>query len=216
MKSNNEGQRWVLLGTSPTSKKVWGLNEINFPCGYVMHAGAYAPLGAPLERPGPGEVWILGGIAFELAEGGKQIPVENATQHLAGYRPWVCVFHHVLLDELNQRGHTIQMWDRGISIFHGLWRQSCQMLGELISVSEFTGMQHEAAEIELSGKIIKGDIPGAYQQKAPDIINFMSQFMTLSPGDLWVKGPLVAERLPRDVNQIIFRVGKLMVQAEVL
>ena len=157
----------------------------------------------------------MGGFAFEIGQGGKRIPAESAGKHIAGYRPWVCVYHPVLLDELARRGHTIETWDRGISIFHGLWRQSCQALGDLIAISEYYELKAEASKIGFSGKQIEGDTPDNYRLKAPGIIEFMSQFMTVSSGDLWIKGPLVAEQLPKDVDRIRFSVGRISLEVMV-
>ncbi len=215
MSHNREEQQWVLLGASPASKQVWGLREINFPCGYMMPPGAFAHHGAALERTGPAEVWAMGGFAFELAHGGKAISETESGQYIAGYRPWVCVFHDALLDELDHRGHTIEMWDRGISIFHGLWRQSCQLLGDLIPVAEFSRLIDVVTTINHSGVVAKGVNADAYNKTASEIIHFMSQFMTVSAGDIWVQGPLVATRLPKDVNRFAFHAGDLILETMV-
>ncbi|MFN4764795.1 hypothetical protein ACKGJN_16825, partial [Gillisia sp. Q332] len=136
-----ENQHWVLLGTAPASEEIWGLSQIDFPCGYHIPPGAFAPSGKPLERPKPnGEVWAMGGFAMELAQGGKVIRAEDASGHVAGCRPWVCVFHDALLDELRDRTHTIEMWDRGVSIFYGLWREATHRLGDLIPSADFAAM----------------------------------------------------------------------------
>ena len=123
MTQNKHVQRWVLLGTSPASSEVWGLGKINFPCGYMMPPGAFVAHVKPLERPGNNDVWAMGGFAVELSTSGKMISVDEVKKYVAGYRPWTCVFQNTLLEELRERGHTIEMWDRGISIFYGLWKQ---------------------------------------------------------------------------------------------
>lgn len=215
MSHNREAQQWVLLGTSSASKQIWGLREINFPCGYMMPPGAYSEEGQPLERPGPDSVWAMGGYALELSRGGKDIPSSHAEVCIAGYRPWVCVFHTALLDELVQREHTIKMWDRGIAIFHGLWRQSSQYLGDLIPVDKMVSIEETKTELEITGTIRYGDPFSSYIHKATDIISFMSQFMTISPGDIWVLGPLVAQKLSKGDDAFIFRTGVSEVKAKV-
>ena len=210
-----EFQQWVLLGTAPASKEVWGVSEINFPCGYMMPPGAFAMHGQPLERPHAGEVWAMGGFALELAEGGKMISIKDAPRHVAGYRPWVCLFHATLLDELKVRGHTIEMWDRGVSIFHGLWNQASQSLGELIPVDGFDDYQNCETALKIGDEVIKGSASKEYVHDAGAIIHFMSQFMTLSEGDQWIQGPLVAARLPADVGSFSLQVGGLQLEAKV-
>lgn len=208
-------QQWVLLGTSPASEEVWGVREINFPCGYMMPPGAFVEHGQLLERPSDTDVWVMGGFAMELVRGGKMISTNEAEQCVAGYRPWLCVFHDTLLDELKERGHTIEMWDRGVSIFYGLWNQACQWVGDLIPSTEFPTYINIEPELEIAGVDVKGTPASSYAHNASDIIHFMSQFMTLSRGDQWIQGPLVAAKLPVHTNAFIYRVGDMKVEMTV-
>lgn len=212
MTHDKNAQQWVLLGTAPASEEVWGLREINFPCGYMMPPGAFVGQGQPLERPSNSDVWVMGGFAVELSNAGKIITADEAEKYVAGYRPWTCVFHNTLLDELNGRGHTIEMWDRGVSIFYGLWNQGCQWLGDLIPSSEFDSFMNTETELEIDGTLIKGTPASLYAHNASNIVCFMSQFMTLSRHDQWVQGPLVAGKLPKHSNSFIYRIGDLKIE----
>lgn len=196
------GQHWVLLGTAEASKEVWGLRRIEFPCGYSMPRSAYALPGSPLERPRDGEVWAMAGLALEVGLGGKSISLNDAHQHVAGYRPWVCLFHHNVLDELREREHTIMIWDQGVSLFYGLWSEASQSLGDLISPQDFNLRKYETAKLDIGDRVITGEPPSSYEHDAVGIINFMSQFMTLSVGDIYAMGPLVAQPISRDIRNL--------------
>jgi hypothetical protein len=202
------GQHWVLLGTAPASEEIWGLRRIAFPSGYHMPAMAYAAPDEPLHAPsGVDEVWAMGGFAFEIGEGGKDIPLAEAHRHVAGYRPWMAVFHDYLLDELRARTHTIMVWDRGVSIFYGLWREACQSLGERIHVEAYAASAGEPAVLDVAGAAHTGVAAAEYAHDAAAVIHFMSQFMTLSPGDVYVLGPLVAGRVKPGAGEVCFSVG---------
>ena len=209
MSHNREAQQWVLLGNSSASNDVWGLRKINFPCGYVMPPGAYTMQGKPLQRPYQGEVWAMAGFAVEINREGKFISKDEGSDYIAGYRPWTCVFHGNLVDELNKRGHTIENWDQGLSIFHGLWCQASQSLGNLITAEEFSKIIDKKVILEYSGNSNEGESANCYGQDAVHIFHFMSQFMTLSAGDIWVQGPLVASRLPKDADSFSMQVGNI-------
>lgn len=215
MSHNREAQQWVLLGNSSASVDVWGLREINFPCGYMMPPGAYALQGEALERPAQ-NVWAMAGFAVEINRDGKFISKEEAGDFVAGYRPWTCVFHNNLVDELKSRGHTIENWDQGVSIFHGLWCQASQSLGELISPEAFSNILNSNVHLKYQGNIIEGENAQSYIQDASKIFHFMSQFMTLSAGDIWVQGPLVASRLPKDVDSFVMQVGDMKFESSVV
>jgi hypothetical protein len=195
-------QHWVLLGTAQASSDIWGLRRISFPCGYYMPQGAFAEAGMPMQRPAPGEVWAMGGLALEIGEGGKDIPLEQAGCHVAGYRPWLCLFHDNLLDELKARQHTIMVWDQGVSIFYGLWRAACQALGPLVTVDVLAEREGEAVSLHAAAGTATGEPANAYEHDAAAVIHFMSQFMTLSAGDVYVMGPLVAQRIPSNVDRL--------------
>jgi len=204
------GQHWVLLGTAPASEEIWGLRRIAFPSGYHMPALAYAESGEPLRAPsGADEVWAMGGFAFEIGEGGKDIPLAEAHRHVAGYRPWLAVFHDCLLDELRAREHTIMVWDRGVSIFYGLWREACQTLGERIPVDTYAAMAREPAVLDVAGATHTGVAAAEYAHDAAAVIHFMSQFMTLSPSDVYVLGPLVAGRVKPGTGEMRFSAGSV-------
>ena len=209
MSHDRKAQQWVLVGGTPLSKTVWGIEEVNFPCGYMMPPGAFAKNETALERPSSNDVWLMGGFAFELAKGGTEISESVAKKCIAGYRPWLCLFRNCLLDELEQRRHTIEIWDRGVSIFYGLWRQSCQILGDIIPLSEFSDFSSARTVLFHSGNSTEGLGFNDYNKSAPEIIHFMSQFLTVSRGDIWVQGPLVATQLPSDVKQVMFQAGDL-------
>lgn len=197
--THEPGQHWVLLGTAPASEEVWGLRRIAFPCGYYMPALAYAEAGHALRAPADaGESWAMGGFAFEVGEGGKDIPLVEAQRQVAGYRPWLAVFHDYLLDELRAREHTVMVWDRGVSIFYGLWREACQSLGDLVSVEAFASIEREPVVLQVGGVVKSGNSAADYAHDAAAVIHFMSQFMTLSPGDVYVLGPLAAHRVKLD------------------
>lgn len=209
MMNINQEQHWALLGTAPASEEVWGLKRIAFPCGYHMPALAYADPGEPLLSPsGVGEVWGMGGFTFEVGVGGKDIPLAEAHQHVAGYRPWLALFHDCLLDELRGREHTIMVWDRGVSIFYGLWREACQSLGERIDAEDFAAVSAAPAVLGVAGTTHSGSPAQEYAHSAAAVIHFMSQFMTLSPGDVYVLGPLVAGRVrPEDCGELVLTAG---------
>lgn len=201
-------QHWVLLGTGPASEQIWGLRRIEFPCGYHVPAAAFAETSAPLERPAPGrEVWGMGGFALEIARGGKNLSVEDASQCIAGFRPWLALFHDALLDELTERQHTIAVWDRGVSIFYGLWREACQALGERMTPQAYAAVRSQVALLAAGGTIEKGSAASDYAHQPAAVISFMSQFMTLSEGDIYVLGPLVARRITPQVTNVSFRAG---------
>lgn len=211
-------QHWTLLGTAPASERVWGLRQIEFPCGYHMPPAAFAPIGSPLQRPAPGqEVWLLGGYALQIREGGKMLDEASAARCIAGYRPWVALFHDTLLDELRERNHTIQVWDQGVSIFYSLWNEHCQTLGELIPAESMALLETEAVTlVQGNGSSENGSSFRDYAQGAARIISFMSQFMTLSDGDIYALGPLAASRFPSSTDRFVWQAGAHRFEGTVL
>lgn len=208
-------QNWVLLGTAAASETVWGLRRIEFPCGYNVPAGAFVPPGDALEKPAGGsQPWILGGFALELAEGGKGLTAEAAPRCVAGYRPWLCLYQGALLDELGARTHTIEMWDRGVAIFYGLWREATHALGDLIPAAAFPDIASAPTGLTVGSETATGEPASAYAHDAASILPFMSDFMTLSPGDLFVQGPLVAAPMPAEATTAEVSAGTIRFRAD--
>ncbi len=213
MKLVPNSQHWVLVGTAPASEKVWGLRHIAFPCAYYMPACAFANIGQPVIRPVQGkEIWAIGGFAFEVKKGGKAIKKESAAGLVKGYRPWLALFHNVLVDELNERKHTIQIWDHGVSIFYGLWHEASQTLGDLILMEDSRSLVNQPVALETETNKRVGSPAREYAHSAIDVVAFMSSFMTLSDGDIYVLGPLVAQRIAPDVEHVLMSVENLRLE----
>jgi len=194
---------------------VWGLRRIEFPCGYNVPAGAFAAPGQALEMPAPGsQAWVLGGFALEVASGGKGLTSDEARSCVAGYRPWICVYHAALLDELEARTHTIEMWDRGVAIFYGLWREATHALGDLVPAERFKSVAPAATQLTVGEATAEGEAAAAYAHDAASILPFMSDFMTVSQGDLFVQGPLVALPLPSGAVEAVFQAGDVRHRVE--
>jgi len=198
-------QHWLLLGTTNVSQQVWGLGRIGFPCGYLMHPGAFVGRRSELVPPAAGTIWAVAGFAIEISGGGKNLTPDQAAGSIAGYRPWVALFHDCLLDELRDLGHTIEMWDRGVSIFYGLWKEAGQQLGPLFPSVEFSELRHLPVQLIADGETEQGTAPSELEYDAVTIIEFMTRFMTLDDGDIFILGPLVASRIGAHVSNICLR-----------
>lgn len=207
---NSANQHWLLLGTAPASEEVWGLRRIEFPCGYFIPEIAFAPSGYALELPETStDVWALGGFALEIGRGGKHIPKNVSAKHVSGYRPWLGFYYPALLDELDRRKHTVMVWDRGVSIFYGMWRENCQALGELVEPAEFAeNLSRHPVRLELDSGVSEGSAAVDYAHGADSIVSFMSEFMTLSAGDVYVQGPLAARKITANDKRAALVVDK--------
>ncbi len=212
-----KGQRWVLLGTAAASRDAFGLKPIEFPCGYSMPHIAYAEGDKPLEFPvAEGDVWALAGFAMEVGKSGKDIPETKAKEHIAGYRPWLCLYYPIVRDELKRKEHTITIWDQGVCLFYGLWREAGQALGNLISPADFEKLASQPINLLVDGKAKQGEAPSAYAHQGPKIIDFMTRFMTLSDGDVYVMGPLAAQKIAPGAKAIAMAFGVIKFEKTVV
>jgi hypothetical protein len=209
--TNNAHQHWILLGTSPASEAVWGVRNIHFPCGYLVPPGSFVSSANALRCPAPGEeAWAMAGFAFEISAGGKNIDLATASRHIHGYRPWIGMFRHFLLDELRERKHSIHVWDQGVSIFYGLWQEASQSIGDLIAIDDYKALADQRVELQTTNADGSGSPAEAYLQSAEQVIAFMSDFMTLSQGDTFILGPLAALRIPYGQDpELTMSVGNL-------
>ena len=201
---NSSSQNWMLLGTAETSNKVWGIKKINFPCGYHLPNSAFVGenksliLDFNLEN-----YWVLGGLAIEINKTGKNIETENALGFVRGYRPWISIYKNQLIEQLKDRRHNIMIWDQGVSIFYGLWRDNSHKLGDLIDINKFEKCKTLNSSLKIdSQKSVEGEAPEAYIHESRGIVNFMSRFMTISNYDIYILGPIVAQKISNHIENI--------------
>ncbi len=207
---NSFAQHWILLGTSFTSEKIWEIKKINFPCGYHIPNTSFANdkedlvLDFDLD-----DYWVLGGLAMEINKTGKNISPSNSLSFVKGYRPWISIYKNQLLKDLEERKHTIMIWDIGVSIFYGLWRDNSHKMGELIDLNTFEEYKNIKSELYIdSNQMIKGESPDSYLHKPKEIVNFMSKFMTISEKDIYILGPIVGKKISNPIKNINLRILK--------
>lgn len=211
-----KGQRWVLLGTASASEEVFGLKPIEFPCGYSIPHIAYADGDNALHYPkAKGDVWALAGFAMEVSRKGKNVPEEKALEHIAGYRPWLCLYYPVVLDELESKQHTVTIWDQGVCLFYALWREAGQALGDIISTDVYDELFDKPISIIVDGVAKQGEAASAYAHSGEKIIGFMTRFMTLSEGDIYVMGPLVAQKVAIEAQAIAMEIGDMIFERKI-
>lgn len=203
-------QYWLLVGTANASEKVWGLKKIPFPCGYSLPKISFNKNNQLLMLPNKiDKFWLMGGLAFEIAKSGKYISASDAKNYIAGFRPWIATFHNYLLDDLTEKKHTITTWDKGVSIFYGMWSENCNTLGSLYAFDKYKDTLNSKSILKYNSQTYFGQSFKDYIHQPEKVVNFMSQFMTLSQGDIYILGPLIAECVDKKKGNIDITFGKI-------
>jgi len=200
-------QHWILLGTSNASKKIWGINNIKFPCGYNLPQSSFALNNLTIENQNNSR-WVIGGIALEISKKGKNLSSDNISEYIKGYRQWICIYENKLINYLKKRNHSIMIWDKGVSIFYSLWHDNSHVLSDLINKDDLSLEDNIQTSLEIdSTKFEKGESINKYLHKEKEIITFMSEFMTISDGDIFILGPIVAKEIKENCKNIILKIG---------
>ncbi len=125
-------------------------------------------------------------IAAVIGKGGKGIPLEEAESHVAGY----AIFNDISARELKYAaGRTERPMDGFFDWLTGKWCDSFAALGPYLVTSDEIG-DPKALEMALrvNGELRQHSAAGEMIFDVAESIAFISQFVTLEPGDLFCMG----------------------------
>jgi 2,4-diketo-3-deoxy-L-fuconate hydrolase len=112
-------------------------------------------------------------LAVVIGQGGRYITEANAMHHVAGY----CVMNDV--SERDYQLNRSGTWDKG---------KGCDTFGPLgpwlVTADEVQDPQKLALWLEVDGKRMQNGSTATMVYQVPFLISYLSQFMSLQPGDV--------------------------------
>ena len=125
-------------------------------------------------------------IAAIIGKGGKAIPLAEAESHVAGY----AVFNDISARELKYAaGRTERPMDGFFDWLTGKWCDSFAALGPyLVTSDEIDDPKALEMALRVNGELRQHSAAGEMIFDVPESIAFISQFVTLEPGDLFCMG----------------------------
>jgi 2-keto-4-pentenoate hydratase/2-oxohepta-3-ene-1,7-dioic acid hydratase in catechol pathway len=144
---------------------------------FAKFANALTAPGATVALPAwSGKVDYEAEVAFVIGKRGKDVPEERALDHVAGY---------MLFNDLSARDYQFKtpQWMPG-KTFDG----AAPCGPALVSADE--AGPHDAIEIELrlNGEVMQQGSTGDLVHSVPGLVAYLSQLMTLEPGDVIATG----------------------------
>jgi len=130
----------------------------------------------PMPRGSSGMDWEVE-LGIVVGRTARYVPLEDALDHVAGY---------VLVNDLSERDHQLRRggtWDKGKS--HdgfapiGPWLVTRDELGDASGLEMFLDVSGERRQTGCTSDMIF---------KVPELVSYVSQFMTLEPGDIITSG----------------------------
>jgi 2-keto-4-pentenoate hydratase/2-oxohepta-3-ene-1,7-dioic acid hydratase in catechol pathway len=147
------------------------------PTIFAKFANALSPPGATVELPRfSSKVDYEAEVAFVIGDRCKEVTVESAMEHVAGY---------TLFNDLSARDLQFKtpQWMPG-KVFDG--SAPC---GPALVTPDEAG-PHDAIEIELrlNGELMQGSSTADLVHSIPELVAYLSMLMTLEPGDIVATG----------------------------
>ncbi|MBA2629621.1 MAG: fumarylacetoacetate hydrolase family protein [Thermoleophilaceae bacterium] len=154
-----------------------GMEAPETPTFFAKFANALRPPGASVLLPGFSKrVDYEAEVAFVVKDRCKDVPEEEALDHLAGY---------MLFNDLSARDYQFKtpQWMPG-KVFDG--SAPC---GPALVTPDEAGA-HDAIEVrlELNGEVMQEDSTASLVHPVPALVAYLSKLMTLDPGDVVATG----------------------------
>jgi 2-keto-4-pentenoate hydratase/2-oxohepta-3-ene-1,7-dioic acid hydratase in catechol pathway len=125
-------------------------------------------------------------IAAVIGKRGKSIPLAQAEEHVAGY----AVFNDISARELTiAEGRSTRPMDDFFDWLNGKWCDTFAALGPyLVTRDEIGDPKALEMSLKVNGQLRQHSAAGEMIFDVPESIAFISQFITLEPGDLICMG----------------------------
>lgn len=135
-----------------------------------------------------------GELAFIMGKGGRHIPVKNAIDYIAGYT----IFNDITARDIQ---FSDRQWLRGKT-----FDTFAPMGPYLVTRDEIKDPHNLIIKVKVNGKVMQNSNTNNMIHRIPSLVSFISQVVTLSPGDV------VATGTPAGVG--VFRKPPIFLQAE--
>lgn len=149
--------------------------------------------GSTIEIPASaGEIWLGCELAIVVGQLASQISSDVASEYILAYMPMLSIYDTSFEDSVIE---PASMQERYAPQVYGHWRDGFNVLG--IPKSTISESANCLLQLE-TGESAEGDIV-EYHHPAPDVLAYISTYITLFPGDVITLGRL-SKRLLLDVG----------------
>lgn len=118
-------------------------------------------------------------VVVALKSGGKNIPVEDALNHVYGYAVGLDMTRRDLQGEMKKAGRP---WEIGKS-----FERSAPM-GTLVPEAEIGHPDHGRIVLEVNGKVTQDGDLNQMIWKVPEMISYLSEYFDIGAGDIIMSG----------------------------
>jgi 2-keto-4-pentenoate hydratase/2-oxohepta-3-ene-1,7-dioic acid hydratase in catechol pathway len=160
-----------------THRRETGRPESKYPTIFTRYADSLIGHGADIVRPHVStSLDFEGELAVVIGRGGRYIPAEDAMRHVAGY---TC-----------HNDATLRDWQRHTTQFTpGKTFPGTGPLGPyLVTADELQDLEKQTLVTRLNGEIVQSASIGDMIFSIPVLIEYLSAFTPLSPGDIIATG----------------------------
>ncbi len=174
----------MTFGNYIDAEKQEGLQTRPYPRFLCAPNSVLAQEGNIIEIPASsGAIWLGCELAFVVGQLASQIDPEAASEYIIGYMPLLAIYDTVFEDRVIE---PATMQERYAPQVYGRWRDGFNILGS--PKSKIIDSARCRVLLEGCGSA-EGSI-AEYHNPAPDILAYISTYITLFPGDVITLGRL--------------------------
>ena len=179
---------WTLFGNDRAAATRDGLRERPYPRFLNAPASALAPEGSTILLPRRARTLTLGcELAFVVSRIACRVSVEAAAEYILGYVP-LAVIHDLSFADAVIEPATAQ--EHGLPAVYGRWGDGANVIGARPVPLTSGDAAGRACTIGLDGWGTATGDTDEYLRLAPEVLAYLTQQITLFPGDVITLGPL--------------------------
>jgi 2-keto-4-pentenoate hydratase/2-oxohepta-3-ene-1,7-dioic acid hydratase in catechol pathway len=165
----------ICVGMNYTDKRREFEQTNEAPTLFIRFPDSQTGHGCALVKPSQSEAFDYEGeLALVIGKGGSCIPAARAYEHIAGYSCYM--------------DGSVRDWQHSWFTAGKNWRQTGAFGHCLVTADEIPDPHALSLTTTLNGRIVQKDNTGNMVHKIPELIEYISTFSELSPGDVIITG----------------------------
>jgi 2-keto-4-pentenoate hydratase/2-oxohepta-3-ene-1,7-dioic acid hydratase in catechol pathway len=176
---------WLLLGNYELCELAEGMPRRPFPRFWNSPGAALADCPAVVNLPPRARSLRVGvELAFVVSRVASRVPVAEAADHILGYVALAAV------SDQSFRAELCQPWtpqERGLPEIYGRWPDGFNVVSKPVSC-DWSDVRGRMMELEVDGLGSAGGNTHEYALSPPEVLEFITRYITLFPGDVVTLG----------------------------
>ena len=172
---------WLLIGNSVASKKVFGIEVLNYPLAYHLpFSSLIINESECFVQKHSRTILVSCEIAFEISKSTRNVEKKDLERCIGGYRVCIGLADTAFVDRLHNKTER----EIGCCDFYSRWGDGATCIGPLVTTVSWESLKESNMNLIIDGKSVLTTSAQNYLHSPVDFLAFLVDYVTFNSGDI--------------------------------